>query len=171
MKDEKDFWKQTEEKYNRPSSNLIAIGKKLTKWLIISVVVLAVAFAAIVHGIDWYDAYKLDQAYKYQLTLQKYDTKIYSFKNQDGVSTITAFKPVNGGEIIYNDGSHYSTYHSNVNSDAWPDKIYGFYIPIKNWKEINQIPEFKVLSPAEKEVARHQYIKARLDRGLPDDTY
>ncbi|MGJ3436327.1 hypothetical protein [Serratia sp. Je.1.23.a] len=175
MKDENDFWKKTEDEYKKanslPLSNVLVKGKKFAKWLVISIVVLAVAFAAIAYGINWYYVYKSDETYKYKLTLQKYDTKLYSFKNQDGVSAIIVFKPANGGKIIYNDGSHYSTYYGNADEDGWPNEIDGFYRPIKNWKEINQISEFKAMSPAEKQVARHQYIKARLDRGLPDDTY
>ncbi|TBU68502.1 hypothetical protein EG355_11880 [Serratia marcescens] len=175
MKDENDFWEKAEAEYNKttshPPSNLINKGKALAKWVIISLTALILAFFAIIYGVNRYDSYKSDENYKYKLTLQKYETKLYSFKNQNGVSSISVFKPVNGGEIIYNDGNHYYTYYGDASSDGWPNEVYGYYRPIKNWNEILQVPEFKSLSHAEKEVARHKYIKARLDRGLPDDTY
>lgn len=175
MKDENEFWKRTEEDFNKvnslPLSSALDKGKKFFKWTVVILAVLAMAFSAIAFSINWYDRYKSDESYKYKLTLQRYDTRIYSFKDQDGLKTMTVFKPVNGGEIIYHNGSHYSEYYGENAQDGWPNEIYGYFRPIRNWKEINQMPEFKAMTKAEKDIARNKYIKARLERGLPDDTY
>lgn len=175
MKDEDEFWKRTEEEFNKvnnlPPSNILDKSKTIIKWTVVIVAVLAIAFSAIAFSVNWYDRYKSDESYKYKLSLQRYDTRVYSFKDQDGLKTMMVFKPVNGGTIIYNDGSHYSEYYGDDAQGGWPNEIYGYFMPIRNWKEINQIPEFKALTKVEKDIARHKYIKARLERGLPDDTY